>query len=182
MNTRKERLNEVYEHLHNYHNVHNKKDFADTLSVRQPGLYSALNGNESYLTKNLFMKVCAAFPGVFNLDYLLNGDGELLTPEEQEKCSEPSQITPSYDVPNAFDNLIEMLSRTIRESNDLRVELKQQLAEVRAAKEDLHTAVYEFRDATYRLTQALKQLNGTPADVRPLIAADDGDNNETKRK
>ena len=179
MNTRKERLNEVYEHLHNYHNVHNKKDFADTLSVRQPGLYSALNGNESYLTKNLFMKVCAAFPGVFNLDFLLTGEGDLLTPEEDVKSSELANTASNQTV---IDNLIEMLSRTIRESDDLRVELKQQLAEVRAAKEDLHTAVYEFRDATYRLTQALKQLNGTPADVRPLIAADDGDNNETKRK
>ena len=177
MKTKKERIQAVYAHLRAYHGIHTQTELAAALHVTQPVMSAAINGNESYLTKNLFMKVCAAFPGVFNLDYLLNGDGELLTPEEQEKCSEPSQITPSYDVPNAFDNLIEMLSRTIRESDDLRVELKQQLAEVRAAKEDLHTAVYEFRDATYRLTQALKQLNGTPADVRPLAAADEGDSN-----
>ena len=179
MNTRKDRLNEVYEHLRNHFGIHTKTQFASVLKITQPALSSAINGNEAYLTDNLFKRICAAYQGVFNLDYLLTGDGELLTPEEDVKSSELANTESNQTV---IDNLIEMLSRTIRESDDLRVELKQQLAEVRAAKEDLHTAVYEFRDATYRLTQALKQLNGTPADVRPLIAADDGDNNETKRK
>ena len=174
MNTRMDRLNEVYEHLHNFYNVHTKKDLAAALNVKQPGLYSALNGNELYLTDSLFKKICATYQGVFNLDYLLTGDGDLLTPEEDVKSSELANTASNQTV---IDNLIEMLSRTIRESDDIRVELKQQLAEVRAAKEDLHTAVYEFRDATYRLTQALKQLNGTPADVRPLAAADEGDSN-----
>ena len=179
MKTKKERIQAVYAHLRAYHGIHTQTELAAALHVTQPVMSAAINGNESYLTKNLFMKVCAAFPGVFNLDFLLTGEGDLLTPEEDVKSSELANTASNQTV---IDNLIEMLSRTIRESDDLRVELKQQLAEVRAAKEDLHTAVYEFRDATYRLTQALKQLNGTPADVRPLIAADDGDNNETKRK
>ena len=176
---KQERLREVYEHLRQHFGVHTQIDFAKALGLTRPAISSAMNGNEAYLTDNLFKRICAAYQGVFNLDYLLTGDGELLTPEEDVKSSELANTASNQTV---IDNLIEMLSRTIRESDDLRVELKQQLAEVRAAKEDLHTAVYEFRDATYRLTQALKQLNGTPADVRPLIAADDGDNNETKRK
>lgn len=171
---RQKRLNEVYEHLHNHFGVHTKGEFADKVKYARAYISSAMNGNEKYLTDKLFANISEAYPGVFNLDYLLTGDGELLTPEEDVKSSELANTTSNQTV---IDNLIEMLSRTIRESDDLRVELKQQLAEVRAAKEDLHTAVYEFRDATYRLTQALKQLNGTPADVRPLAAADEGDSN-----
>jgi phage repressor protein C with HTH and peptisase S24 domain len=43
---------------------------------------AAMNGDESYLTDNLFKNICDAYPGVFNLGYLLNGEGELLTAEE----------------------------------------------------------------------------------------------------
>lgn len=171
---RQKRLNEVYEHLHNHFGVHTKGEFADKVKYARAYISSAMNGNEKYLTDKLFANISEAYPGVFNLDYLLTGDGDLLTPEEDVKSSELANTASNQTV---IDNLIEMLSRTIRESDDLRVELKQQLAEVRAAKEDLHTAVYEFRDATYRLTQALVQLNGTPADVRPLAAADEGDSN-----
>lgn len=171
---RQKRLNEVYEHLHNHFGVHTKGEFADKVKYARAYISSAMNGNEKYLTDKLFANISEAYPGVFNLDYLLTGDGDLLTPEEDVNSSELANTASNQTV---IDNLIEMLSRTIRESDDLRVELKQQLAEVRAAKEDLHTAVYEFRDATYRLTQALKQLNGTPADVRPLAAADEGDSN-----
>lgn len=171
---RQKRLNEVYEHLHNHFGVHTKGEFADKVKYARAYISSAMNGNEKYLTDKLFANISEAYPGVFNLDYLLTGDGDLLTPEEDVKSSELANTASNQTV---IDNLIEMLSRTIRESDDLRVELKQQLAEVRAAKEDMHTAVYEFRDATYRLTQALKQLNGTPADVRPLAAADEGDSN-----
>lgn len=171
---RQKRLNEVYEHLHNHFGVHTKGEFADKVKYARAYISSAMNGNEKYLTDKLFANISEAYPGVFNLDYLLTGDGDLLTPEEDVKSSELANTASNQTV---IDNLIEMLSRTIRESDDLRVELKQQLAEVRAAKEDMHTAVYEFRDATYRLTQALVQLNGTPADVRPLAAADEGDSN-----
>ena len=171
---RQKRLNEVYEHLHNHFGVHTKGEFADKVKYARAYISSAMNGNEKYLTDKLFANISEAYPGVFNLDYLLTGDGDLLTPEEDVNSSELANTASNQTV---IDNLIEMLSRTIRESDDLRVELKQQLSEVRAAKEDLHTAVYEFRDATSRLTQALKQLNGTPADVRPLAAADEGDSN-----
>lgn len=73
MNTRKERLNEVYQYLRQHHGIHTKTEFADAIQVKRPGLYSAMNGNEAYLTDSLFNKICAAFQGLFNLDYLLTG-------------------------------------------------------------------------------------------------------------
>ncbi|MCR5365111.1 MAG: hypothetical protein K6E67_03060, partial [Prevotella sp.] len=98
MKNRKDRLNEAFEHLRIHHGVFNKSVFAEKLRVAKAGLYSAMNGNEAYLTDSLFQKICAAFPGVFNLDYLLDGTGTLLaeqipTPEPQPAIQ--SNIDPS---------------------------------------------------------------------------------------
>ena len=78
MNARKDRLNEVYEHLRNHFGIHTKMQFAAVLKITQPALSSAMNGNEAYLTDNLFKRICAAYQGVFNLNYLLTGEGKLL--------------------------------------------------------------------------------------------------------
>lgn len=101
MNTRKGRLNEVYEHLRNHFGIHTKTQFAAVLKITQPALSSAMNGNEAYLTDNLFKRICAAYQGVFNLDYLLTGNGQLLTiqeevhNEEYEKLYNPQPIDQS---------------------------------------------------------------------------------------
>ena len=49
---------------------------------------AALNGNEGYLTDSLFKSICAAFPGTFNLDYLLTGEGSLLVDEGGAKVQD----------------------------------------------------------------------------------------------
>ena len=77
MTTKKDRLCEVYTILRNNGKVHTQGDLADVLRVTRPAISAAINGNEAYLTKNLFQKICAAFPE-FNLDYLIDGKGELL--------------------------------------------------------------------------------------------------------
>ena len=78
MANRQNRLKEVYEHLRRYYGIHTQTDFAAVLRKSRNSITLALNGNESYLTDSLFQKICAAFPGVFNLEYLLNGEGQLL--------------------------------------------------------------------------------------------------------
>lgn len=82
--TRQERLNEVYEYLRENYGIHTKTQFATVLKITQPALSSAMNGNESYLTDNLFKRICAEYQGVFNLDYLLNGEGQLLAQDNAQ--------------------------------------------------------------------------------------------------
>jgi len=62
-----------------------------------------MNGNEAYLTKNLFQKICAAYPGVFNLDYLLTGEGQLLTIEEEVKSEDIEKAINPTPAPQAID-------------------------------------------------------------------------------
>ena len=78
MKSKREKLIEVYDFLYGKRMLRTWQEFADLLQVTRPALSAAKNGNEAYLTKNLFMKICATFPGLFNLDYLLSGEGELL--------------------------------------------------------------------------------------------------------
>lgn len=167
---RKERLNQVYRHLFAHFGINTQASFAEAIHVQRTALSAAMNGNEAYLTDNLFTKICAVFPNVFNLEYLKTGVGTLLTMEEDAKSSE---IEKASDDSAAMNNILEMYARMIRGVDDLRVELNTNLAEVKALKEDLHQAVYDFRDATYRLTQALEEIKGTSS-IRPMdIAAED---------
>lgn len=83
MNERQKRLIEVYEHLRRYFGIHTKTGFAEALHYGRTSLSAAMNGDESYLTDNLFRNICDAYPGVFDLNYLLTGEGSLLTIEEE---------------------------------------------------------------------------------------------------
>ena len=84
MNERQKRLIEVYDHLRRYYGIHTKGGFAEAIHYGRTSMSAAMNGVEGYLTDNLFKNICEAFPDVFNLDYLLNGEGELLANSEQK--------------------------------------------------------------------------------------------------
>ena len=78
---------------------------------------AAMNGKDSYLTKNLFMKVSAAFPGVFNLDYLLTGKGSLLN-EEIIHDDGLIQITESIDSSSLINAALAAKDETIATLRD----------------------------------------------------------------
>jgi hypothetical protein len=128
MNTKKDRLNEVYEHLRNNFGIHTKTQFASVLKITQPALSSAMNGNEAYLTKNLFHKICATYPGVFDLNYLLTGEGSLLAAHG----GDTTQPSGESDEIWAKNKTIESLKETIaaleaeierlKESNNVEIE------------------------------------------------------------
>ena len=136
---RMQRLNEAYKHLYAFHGIASKTALADKLKVQRTGLSTALNGSKANLTDNLFMKICAAFPGVFNLDYLLNGTGTLLAQQEKAK---PTLVSP------ATDNILELHAQMIRRVDDLRQELHDELMEVRQLKDELRATLAELKSAT----------------------------------
>lgn len=134
---REKRLNEVYEHVHRYFNIHTKGEFADYIKYARAYISSAMNGNEKYLTDKLFDSICKAFPGVFDLDYLLTGKGSLLTIEEEvhnedlEKLYNPQPIDQSSLINAtiaAKDEAIASLKRELQTKNDLIQSLRDQLA------------------------------------------------------
>ena len=133
---RQKRLNEVYEHLHNYFNIHTKGDFADSIKYARAYISSALNGNKKYLTDKLFINICDAYPGVFDLNYLLTGEGSLLTIEEEvhnedhERLYNHQPIDQSSLINAALaakDETIAALREQIQAKDELIAALRQQL-------------------------------------------------------
>ena len=171
---RQKRLIEVYEYVRKHCGIHTQKDFAESLGKSRNAITLALNGNESYLTDKLFRNICEAFRGVFDLDYLLTGEGTLLTIEEEVHNQDMEKLfNPSHD--EITSNMLEMYARMIRDVDDLRIQLKEQLAEVQTVRSELQQARDDFREATYRLTQALHRVNDN-GNNQIGIAADDGKN------
>jgi hypothetical protein len=113
MNERQKRLIEVYEHLRKYYGIHTKTGFAEALHYGRTSMSAALNGDEKYLTDSLFKNICEAYHGVFNLDYLLTGEGDLLTVEE-DACNETMQdISGMIDQSSMVNALIASKDETI---------------------------------------------------------------------
>ena len=146
MNERQKRLIEVYEHLRRYYGIHTKTGFAEALHYGRTSLSAAMNGDESYLTDNLFKNICDAYKGVFNLEYLLTGKGVLLTIEEEvhnEDLEKLSQTIDQSSLVNAAlaakDQVIAQMELRLSEKDEiiqtqrlLIQNLQEQLAELRA--------------------------------------------------
>ena len=157
---RKDRLKEVYEHVRRNFPIHTQADFADSLKYNRAYISSAMNGNEKYLTDKLFTNICEAYPDVFNLDYLLNGNGTLLTireevtNEEMKKQVNPQPIDQSSLV-NAMlaakDQTIAQMEfrisekdETIRTQKQLIQSLQQQIADLRSRYDIQDLEKYPF--------------------------------------
>lgn len=150
MNERQKRLNEVYEHLRKFYGIHTQSDFANTLRKSRNAITLALNGDERYLTDKLFKNICEAYKGVFDLNYLLTGNGQLITHEEDARISEHEQVKTEME---QKADILELYAQRIRLVDDLRMTLKEELAEVRAIRTELQQARDDFREATKRITQ-----------------------------
>lgn len=139
---RQERLNQVYKHLFAYHGITSKTEFADAIRLQRTALSAAMNGNKAYLTKNLFQKICAAYPGVFNLDYLLTGNGSLLA-EEVVHDDGTLRITETIDPSSlvnaalaAKDETIAAIRQQLEAKDQLIASLRQQIELLKSGKRD----------------------------------------------
>ena len=119
MSERQKRLIEVYDHLRRFYGIHTKGGFAEAIHYGRTSMSAAMNGVEGYLTDNLFKNVCEAFPGVFNLDYLLTGEGELLANGQQMSDGVAAASQSDYR-----EKYIESLEKQIKDKD-------QQIADLR---------------------------------------------------
>ena len=103
MNERQKRLIEVYEHLRRYFGIHTKTGFAEAIQYGRTSMSAAMNGDEKYLTDSLFKNICDTYKGVFDLNYLLNGEGQLLTIEEKMKSEDIEKTINPTSPPQAID-------------------------------------------------------------------------------
>jgi hypothetical protein len=108
---RAQRLNEVYKHLFAFYDVTSKTMLAKILGIQRTGLAAAFGGNKANLTDSLFKNICKTFPGVFNLNYLLTGEGALLTIEEGVKTEDIMKSAGGYSSPTNNSDAAFMMSK-----------------------------------------------------------------------
>jgi hypothetical protein len=113
MNERQKRLNEVYEHLRKFYGIHTQSDFANALRKSRNAITLALNGDEKYLTDKLFKNICEAYKGVFDLNYLLTGEGDLFTVEEDTRNDAIKETFGMIDQSSMVNALIAAKDETI---------------------------------------------------------------------
>ena len=163
MVSREKRLHEVFEHLRKFFGIHTQTDFAVALKYSRVYISSALNGNKKNLTDKLFENICEAYPGVFDLNYLLTGEGQLLTIEEEVKSEDIEKAINPTSAPKAIDytfliekavekatayadKTIAMMEKQInRLENDLDAK-EQEIKRLQARVQELETESIIFRN------------------------------------
>lgn len=156
---RQKRLIEVYDHLRRFYGVHTKTGFADAVHYGRTSMSAALNGKELYLTDNLFENICRAYPGVFNIDYLLNGTGELLTIEEEVTNEE--LVKNNQSIAEQAANIIDLYASLIKEVESLRATLMSEINLIR-----------EERIQAQKLTAQLRNLLNEYSNSSGMMAAE----------
>lgn len=79
---KKERFNEAFNYLKNKGIVHTQKDVAEKMGSTSPNVSSALKGVESVLTGSFLKRFNEAFGEIFDEQWLLTGDGDMLNKED----------------------------------------------------------------------------------------------------
>ena len=77
-------IKEAYEYLRSIGKAHKQQDVADTMGVSKENISRAFNGNERYLTESFLSRFNDAYGNIFNISWLLTGEGEMLSPS---KCT-----------------------------------------------------------------------------------------------
>ena len=161
MNERQKRLIEVYEHLRRYFGIHTKTGFAEALHYGRTSMSAAMNGDEKYLTNKLFENICAAYRGTFNLDYLLTGNGSLLTIEEEVRISDiektiNQEMLPQPVFPKYVQDLCDQAAKVAARCEILEMQLSKALADNRELKEKLNLSLVSLDGMKQQLASVLQ--------------------------
>lgn len=137
---RQSRLKIVFEYLRQHGMAHTQKDFADALGKAEETISRAFNGDEKALTNNLMLQITVAFPGVFNIDWLLSGDGEMLIHR-----GSPSIV--GMDVSSYINAIIAAKQETIDSQKSDLATKDALIKSLQETNKDLRARIYELEHA-----------------------------------
>lgn len=115
---KKERINEAFNYLVYKQIVKSKSDVASQMHSSKASTINALNGNENYLTDNFIKKFCLTFSGIFNVDWILSGNGEMLQNKDH---------IIAHNVINSGHHIVSGNGSTINESQQYSADYVKQL-------------------------------------------------------
>ena len=87
VNLRKSRLSRAYEYLRYNGYIKTQRDLAEVMHTAPPNISNAMRGSDKVLTNGSLVRLNSAFNGIFNENWLLYGEGEMLAnPQPNDKC------------------------------------------------------------------------------------------------
>ena len=161
-NEMQKRLHEVFAHVRKYYDIHTQDDFAQYIGYGRTSISAAMNGNEKYLSANLFRSICDKFPGIFNLDYLLTGEGELLKVEEhlakvahddRTSAIKPEAPTPAVEVPAEVQTLLDRALSISRRNQEMVERLVSATSQNRQTEIAIENAARHFNETQQQVMQ-----------------------------
>lgn len=130
--TRKEVIKKAYEYLKSKGIIHTQKDVAQKMGASPSNVSSALSGVESVLTEKFLGRFNSAFDNVFNTEWLLTGEGEML--RTQPSAPQPVPYTQNNEgceqvTQNGDINVIsaEIIGKALNEVSEMRKALTKAL-------------------------------------------------------
>lgn len=99
---RADRFNKAYEYLKNRGMLHTQKELAAKMKATAPHVSLAMKGESKYLTDNFLRRFNDTFDSIFNLQWLILGEGDMLK-EGEEEYVEP--VTQDQTVLRLIDEL-----------------------------------------------------------------------------
>lgn len=75
---RKKQIREIFAYLKSTGRIHTQQDFAKAIGASKASVSNMMNGNEQYLTDNLFRKIGYFFGDIFSKEWLETGEGDML--------------------------------------------------------------------------------------------------------
>ena len=88
---RVDRFNKAYEYLKNRGVVHTQKELAAKMQATAPHVSLAMKGESKYLTDNFLRRFNDTFDSIFNLQWLILGEGDMLKEGEEDEVEITTQ-------------------------------------------------------------------------------------------
>jgi len=102
---KKERINQAFSYLKDNGLVHTQRDLAEKMGATAPNVSSALKGVDNVLTDNFLLRFNNAFGGIFNDNWLLTGEGSMLS-ESTTAPADSSSTDLSSALNKAMDEIV----------------------------------------------------------------------------
>lgn len=118
--TKKDRFNKAYDYLKSIGVIHTQKDVAEKMEATAPNVSSALKGVDSVLTDKFLSRFNEAFGKVFNDEWLMTGEGDMLRPNinqhignvHQSSLHEVNVVKGDPDAYNTLLRIVEANQKT----------------------------------------------------------------------
>ena len=149
-----ERFRVAIDYLYSKNAISSDKELAGKIGITPASLSRLFNGKKN-VSDDTIRKMNDAFDGIFNMAYF-RGESEHMIVEDIADAKQKA-VSTSTDEPTA--NILELYAQMIRGLDDLRQQLKQELAEVQAMKQEYLDARNDFRKAIAALHPSIKYTN-----------------------